>query len=87
MTLLMILAAFQAAPVVIDVTKGPVATTTVAVRVSLDPEGRVLSCRAATGNACIGFPKGRIVASPIRRAGRPVKGEMTVSTTTVVSGE
>ena len=85
--MLLLFAALQAVPTIIDVSRGPVATTTVAVKVSLDAEGRVLSCRAATSNACVGFPKGRRVASPIRRNGKPVKGVMTVSTTTVVSGE
>jgi len=87
MTMMLLIAALQAGPTVIDVTKGPVATTTVAVKVSLDAEGRVLTCRAATDNACAGFPKGRKVSAPIRKNGRPVRGTMTVSTTTVVSGE
>ncbi|MDE0879139.1 MAG: hypothetical protein OSB00_10825 [Sphingomonas bacterium] len=86
-TLLSMLAIQVAAPV-IDVTRGPVATTTVAVRVSLDSEGRVVSCRTATAasGACVGFPKGRVVSSPIRHRSEPVGGMMTVSTTTVVSG-
>jgi len=86
--MLLLMLAIQTASPVIDVTRGPVATTTVAVRVSLDSEGRVLSCRTETAasGACVGFPKGRVVSSPIRRQGKPVGGTMTVSTTTVVSG-
>ena len=85
---LAVLAMAQAGPV-IDVSKGPVATTTVAVKVTLDATGRVVSCRAAgtTGGACAGFPKGRVVSLPIRRDGKPVAGTMTVSTTTVVSAD
>lgn len=76
-------------PAAIDVGHGPVATTTVAVRVRLSPEGKVVSCAAAEAGpaACAGFPKGRVVAAPIRRNGKPVGGMMTVSTTTVVSAE
>lgn len=86
MLMLLTVAALQSAPM-IDVTRGPVATTTVAVTVSLDPQGRVVACRAAGGSngACAGFPKGRTVSLPIRRAGKPVAATMTVSTTTVVS--
>lgn len=76
---------------VMELGKGPVATTTVAVKVHLDAEGRVLSCVAARGGgggaACAGFPKGRVVSVPLRRDGRPVAGTMTVSTTTVVSAD
>ena len=88
LTLQMAIAVAQAGPA-IDVTNGPVATTTVAVQVALDPSGRVMSCRPAGAGeaACVGFPKGRIVSLPIRRNGKPVSGKMTVSTTTVVSGE
>ena len=68
-----------------DLSRGPVATTTVAVTVLLDPAGRVVSCQAATPTACAGFPKGRVVAQPLRRDGKPVAGKMTVSTTSVVS--
>ena len=86
MMTLVLVAALLADAQVIDVTRGPVATTTVAVTVMLDPEGRVLSCRSASAaGACAGFPKGRTVASPIRKGGKPVNGKMTVSTTTVVS--
>ena len=48
MLMLLTVAALQSAPM-IDVTRGPVATTTVAVTVSLDPQGRVVACRAAGG--------------------------------------
>lgn len=83
------MAALAQQPLVIDVTNGPVATTTVAVKVSLDGAGRVVSCRTASGvgGACAGFPKGRVVSAPIRRNGQPVAATMTVSTTTVVSGD
>lgn len=75
------------AATVMEVGKGPVATTTVAVTVMLDAAGKVVSCRSAsgTGGACAGFPKGRVVSAPIRSDGKPVAGKMTVSTTTVVS--
>ena len=88
MIMLLLMLAIQTASPIIDVTRGPVATTTVAVRVSLDSEGRVLSCRTATtaSGACVGFRKGLVVSSPIRHRGKPVGGMMTVSTTTVVSG-
>lgn len=76
--------AASAAPGVVDLTNGPVTTTTVAVTVTLDPEGRVVSCRGAL-TTCLNFKKGRVVAQPLRRNGRPVPGVMTVSTTTVVS--
>lgn len=76
--------AAAAGPGVVDLSRGPVTTTNVAVTVSLDPEGRVVSCRGAL-TTCLNFRKGRVVAQPLRRNGRPVPGVMTVSTTTVVS--
>jgi hypothetical protein len=70
-----------------DLSKGPVASTNVAVEVKLDAEGKVTACRVPKGDqlACKSFVKGRTVASPLRRHGKPVAGKMTVSTTTVVS--
>lgn len=75
----------QIAPM--DLSRGPVATTNVAVEVKLDAQGRVTACRVPRGDgaACRGFPKGRVVSAPLRRNGRPVSGRMTVSTTTIVS--
>jgi hypothetical protein len=69
--------------------RGAVSNTNVAVTVRLDSEGRVLSCRSGPRGqaACLSFPKGRVVSLPLRRNGRPVRGRMTVSTTTVVSAE
>lgn len=73
----------------LELGRGPVSDTNVAVTVRLDPEGRVVSCRAGERGqaACLSFPKGRVVSAPLRRNGRPVRGRMTVSTTTVVSAE
>lgn len=84
-TLLLAQAAAPISP--IELSKGPVTTTAVAVTVRLDPEGRVLACRSGMGGAaaCKGFPKGRVVSAPLRRNGKPVGGLMTVSTTSVVS--
>ncbi|PAX09502.1 hypothetical protein [Sphingomonas lenta] len=72
---------------VMDLSRGPVSTTTVAVTVTLDPQGRVLSCRSGVGGAaaCAGFKKGRVVSAPLRKNGKPVGGLMTVSTTSIVS--
>lgn len=83
---LMLLA--QAGPAqTMDLSQGPVSTTTVAVTVTLDPQGRVLSCKPGAGGAaaCAGFKKGRVVAAPLRKNGKPVGGLMTVSTTSIVS--
>lgn len=80
----------QAVPAqTLDLSQGPVSTTTVAVTVTLDPQGRVLSCKPGTGAAgaaaCAGFKKGRVVSAPLRKDGKPVGGIMTVSTTSIVS--
>lgn len=87
MSVMLALVAAATSQGVMDLSRGPVATTTVAVKVALDAEGRVVSCRPAQPgpSACVGFPRGRVVAQPLRRGGRPVGGTMTVSTTTVVS--
>lgn len=84
----------QAAPTptpaqTLDLSDGPVSTTTVAVTVTLDPQGRVVSCKPSTGAAgpaaCAGFKKGRVVSAPLRKNGKPIGGLMTVSTTSIVS--
>ena len=84
---LTLLQAVAAEPPSIDLTRGPSRTTTVAVEVVVDAEGKVVSCRPGALNlgACDGFTKGRVVTAPLRRNGKPVGGIMTVSTTTVVA--
>jgi len=87
MTAMLALALLVQGGATMELGRGPIATTTVAVTVTLDAEGRVLTCRTPSRDtiACRGFPKGRVVSAPLRRGGRPVRGKMTVSTTTVVS--
>lgn len=72
----------------VDLSRGPVTTTTVAATVWLDAQGRVERCApGATGPiACTAFKKGRVVSPPLRRNGRPARGKMTLSTTTIISG-
>ncbi len=96
LAMLLLMSAPQAtpapAPAGIDLSNGPVTTTNVAVQLALDAKGRVVACKGGTGGtasqaACKGFTKGRVVASPLLRGGKPVKGKMTVSTTTVISAD
>jgi hypothetical protein len=91
MSIWMVMAQVASGSAVLDLSNGPVTTTTVAVTVTLDAQGRVILCRggsaggASSAALCRGFPKGRIVSAPLRRNGRPVAGLMSVSTTTIVS--